>query len=891
MAANTTTYFGDVLTLGNTIVRQNFTSLGPWSYFTGNVNPTTDGLSSIGTFGNFYVNTSNSTTVNATSLVGFTNLPIGGGTAGANLTVQGTVWASNAIQTTNIVSLNVNTTSTNTTSLVATANVGIMTGTSKANVTVQGNLYVSNALTSPSALVTTWNSTTLNVLTISTFANVGGIGASLAALGIQGNVWASNAIQTTNISSLNVNVTSTNTTSLVATSNGAVGGPLGPATLNVSGNVWSSNVNWFAPNLFAVTANVSSLTNVASLVATSNGAVGGPLGPATLNVSGNVWVSNALQTNIFTTTANTTLTNTQVAYILSGGGSIGAGPLGQSNLYVAGNVWASNTTWSISNLVAVTTNASSISNVSNTVSGTLILGGGIGAAVGVIGNVWTSNISWSVPNAFVYSTNTQTINVVSIAAGLVVGSAFSDASSLKVIGNVFQSNVTTSLSNITSQTMNVALTTNVSNGTFTSIMTSNVFDRIQVANAVVTTNLFVTNSNVPVMNVTTFAPRVGVMGPAGPSTLTVTGNIYASNTTIQMGNLLLSGNLTRTEDLSKRTPHMVPSAGTAQRIQAWIAGQSNVGTTSLWSRAVAFSNVSKGPTGASDFSGAVFVPDGSVVFVPQNASNAGIWNQQGFTLVPTTGKFTGGVLTPQGNVVMVPSSTTGSIGLFNPALRTFSTFGPVTNITNPWAGGVLTPDGNVVMIPQTTTNVGVFSPSTLTFTNVSATSGFFGGVLVPNGNVIMVPNSSSVPVGVYNPVTQGFTTVPLNGTPSGWAGGVLAPNGNVIFVPGTNSNIGVFNPSSGAYSNVGAYAGFSGGALTPSGSIIFVPLTVSNIGMFNPTTLIYSNGAQATGFSGGALTPSGSVVMAPSTSTNVGVLNSWMPAPREFCLVPYLNKF
>jgi hypothetical protein len=59
--------------------------------------------------------------------------------------------------------------------------------------------------------------------------------------------------------------------------------------------------------------------------------------------------------------------------------------------------------------------------------------------------------------------------------------------------------------------------------------------------------------------------------------------------------------------------------------------------------------------------------------------------------------------------------------------------------------------------------------------------------------------------------------------------------------------------------------------------------------------LTYSNstvtGTSNSAFSGATLLPSGQVVFTPSNYGNVAVLDTMVPAPQEWCLSPYFNKF
>ena len=111
------------------------------------------------------------------------------------------------------------------------------------------------------------------------------------------------------------------------------------------------------------------------------------------------------------------------------------------------------------------------------------------------------------------------------------------------------------------------------------------------------------------------------------------------------------------------------------------------------------------------------------------------------------------------------------------------------------------------------------------------------------------------------------------------------------------SNIGVFNPSTFAYSNTTTGTGtqaFAGGVLLASGNVIMAPYNSSNVGMFDPVALQYSNctlSGTSGGFIGATLLPTGQVVFVPYNSANVGVLNTMVPAQKEFCLSPYFNKY
>jgi hypothetical protein len=278
-------------------------------------------------------------------------------------------------------------------------------------------------------------------------------------------------------------------------------------------------------------------------------------------------------------------------------------------------------------------------------------------------------------------------------------------------------------------------------------------------------------------------------------------------------------------------------------------------------------------------------------------------------------KFRSAVLVPNGNVVFIPWQNS-NVGLFNPVSYQYSNVqvgaaGAGNNLR--FQGGVLSPTGNVIMVPRDSANIGVFNPTTLAMTNVGPIAGqgaslFGAGVLLPNGNLVMSPLSSPN-IGMYNTFSlsvTGFSNVGPIASTGTWETAVLAPNGNVIFPPASSTNVVVYNPTfvsspitAGAISNVqltldGANR-IQGGCLLPSGNIVCCPADTSNLGIFDPISLTYSNcvqlSAQGAKFYGCSLAFNGQVVFVPSASTNVSVLNTMVPAPREFCLSPFFNKF
>ena len=209
------TYFGDVITTGNTTLKQNLIVQGAFSYFVSNLGTSTDQVGSIGVgtaWNSVYVTGSNATTMNLTSI----SEPVGINTAsgiGATVTVTGNVYTTNSIQSTNVIVTNSNSTSLNTSFVVTpTGFLGINSTTPSGTVLyVNGNTYVTNSITTSNTLTTNVNvSGTTNVSTLVATSNIG-IGTSplRTNLYVLGNAFFTNALTTSNIFTTNVNVSGT----------------------------------------------------------------------------------------------------------------------------------------------------------------------------------------------------------------------------------------------------------------------------------------------------------------------------------------------------------------------------------------------------------------------------------------------------------------------------------------------------------------------------------------------------------------------------------------------------------------------------------------------------------------------------------------------------------
>ena len=201
------------------------------------------------------------------------------------------------------------------------------------------------------------------------------------------------------------------------------------------------------------------------------------------------------------------------------------------------------------------------------------------------------------------------------------------------------------------------------------------------------------------------------------------------------------------------------------------------------------------------FEGGVLDGQSNVTMVPSTGhSNICAYNGAGvstFSNMVSTGTllgFSGAVLLPTGNIMCIPDGTS-NIVQYSPTARTYSNS---TVGSGGFQGGVLTPNGNVVCIPNTNANVVVVNPSgnpPYAFSNIqvgrTGGGGFAGGVLLPSGNIVCVPYANSN-AGMLDPGALTYSNItPQRGAAqtNSYYGGSLSIDGRVIFCPYNSTNV------------------------------------------------------------------------------------------------------
>jgi streptogramin lyase len=452
-------------------------------------------------------------------------------------------------------------------------------------------------------------------------------------------------------------------------------------------------------------------------------------------------------------------------------------------------------------------------------------------------------------------------------------------------------------------TLNVASTSNTLIQTIqgsTGQTSLNVIGNVYASNAVTATTFY---GNVSASNVIV-TPATGVTG------INVTGNVFVSNALTTTN--VFANTITYSLDVLAQGPYLNPSTSNAGIITQWYSRLVNTISRPFWS-------VSNSPqvfqiptSNVTGFTSPTLLSDGRVLFIANQQNYLGVFNPgtNQFSYVTGTGiaayEYSGGIQIPDGRVVLIPSNG-NKVGLLNPTSWALSTVSTGTSISNMHYGAVYEPTGNVIMTPANSSNVGIFNTNTGTYSRVAfATDGTFpiyhGSVLLPDGRVVFIPNTTSN-VGIYTPSTATYSNVTVT-VKGRYAGGCLMPDGNVFMVPNlVSSNACIYNPNVNTVSNValnsiGGGGGGGGAVALPDGRIAVFPAlnnTGTSFPIYNYRTgtvntytgaSMYQNN-QVPG--GGTLVPDGRVIF--STALGIGVVNFETPAPREFCLHPFFNKF
>ena len=167
-----------------------------------------------------------------------------------------------------------------------------------------------------------------------------------------------------------------------------------------------------------------------------------------------------------------------------------------------------------------------------------------------------------------------------------------------------------------------------------------------------------------------------------------------------------------------------------------------------------------------NWEGAVTLPDGRILFVPDGAPYFIVITPNSVTPTsptittytgPATG-YSGGVLGANGQVYCVPNGAT-TVMVFNPLTNTYTTFG---SVSKSYVGGALAPDGSIYCFPVNGGAILKINTINNTLSTIASPSGsddFATGVLAPNGNIY---SPAYLGGGAILEINTGFSDIPLN---------------------------------------------------------------------------------------------------------------------------------
>jgi hypothetical protein len=147
---------------------------------------------------------------------------------------------------------------------------------------------------------------------------------------------------------------------------------------------------------------------------------------------------------------------------------------------------------------------------------------------------------------------------------------------------------------------------------------------------------------------------------------------------------------------------------------------------------------------------------------------------------------------------------------YTPSTDTFDTNKPGTG--NRYLSTVSMDDGRVLLIPSNTDTFGLYDPSSNTVTagpshSYGGSRVFRDGVQVSDGRVIMVPlrEQSNNNLGVFDPSTDSFSTISIPASytpvdPTDYLATVLLNSGKVLGVPRDETLPFIFDPSNDSFS-------------------------------------------------------------------------------------------
>ncbi len=326
----------------------------------------------------------------------------------------------------------------------------------------------------------------------------------------------------------------------------------------------------------------------------------------------------------------------------------------------------------------------------------------------------------------------------------------------------------------------------------------------------------------------------------------------------------------------------------------------------------------------ASLSAGCLAPNGKIYFIP--GSNSG--STKVLVIDPIAGTTErldcgswsgyGAVAAHDGFIYCFPYGSVSTIMSINPETHEVNT-SHKTGVggSSDYLGATLHPNGNIYLIPSGAQNVGVYTPSTNTFSSTttgltglpSGAAKWYGGCLAQNGKIYCAPynHNSVLIIDVDTPSTD-ITTIASMSTyaASSWRQGCLAPNGKIYFSPRNGTSVLIVDPSDDSKdeSTIASLTGsnkYCQGILAPNGKIYCLPMLFTNALVIDPgddstdTTTYTGYQASQYKFYGRVLGPNGKIYAPAFDITYSLFLTELVPGgidtlALEGLLSPYVNN-
>lgn len=209
------------------------------------------------------------------------------------------------------------------------------------------------------------------------------------------------------------------------------------------------------------------------------------------------------------------------------------------------------------------------------------------------------------------------------------------------------------------------------------------------------------------------------------------------------------------------------------------------------------SNTLSSGFGHDQFQGGTLGNNSLIYFAPRGNNSVGEFNPttNTLTILPITGgpsgtvKYYGALTLPDGDILCLPQ-TNHKLLRFTPGNNAAVQVGQASGVSNNGYGGFkLAPNGNVYVFPNGNNNCCKYDPVANTWTSIgSGFSKYRGGAVMNNGNILVAPDNVTnflhIDTATDTVTTKTFAGISIDtgqSTPYCY-GATEAPNGNVIML-------------------------------------------------------------------------------------------------------------